>query len=539
MNIKKLPKNIFSSLAADVKRITLDYHLYILITIYAVFFGRFIFIMNDISISLLAAFWVDHGMMLDSMLKILQLKTLFNQMQAYQSSYYGWSYFFISFLFLAPIKLVASLMLMRPYIVVFIGLKILHFIYGLLSLISFYFLMTRFASRFQALLLTLILMLASPLTEFFYLFHPETIGVFFLNLSCIYLFDFLKQKKNDGADLLTKYYIITLFLTLATLAKPTFFLIAAPLYISLLVVYIEKLDRSILAFVKSSKFWHLLLKTSCFSIVVFFIINPFFFFNFIQSVKLQVGNALFFSNDSLTYGSWFESLTAWILFVNNSPLLLALVLSTIIIFVYLVIGSLNKSSNQRNLFIFLLIEFAVLFNIIFTATSMRLFIDARYLIPILPLMMLNVFMVISRITKISFIPVKIKNLFFILILALLSCSYFKANLNHMNSFYNYKQSVKYQVYSYIENNISDGSTILYDQFVGIPDNKKIIPYHYWNYKNDELRNIDAQYIIFDPEFKYNGKYHEKLIILREIIQNDDYEKIKTIGTIEIWRKTKP
>ncbi len=545
--MKKLLKSIFTILISDTKKIALDRHLYILIAIYAAFFGRFIFIMNDASISLLTAFWVDHGMMLDSMLKMLQLKTLYNQTQAYQSSYYGWTYFFISFLFLAPIKLMASLMLMRSYLIIFVGLKILHFFYGLLSCISFYFLMTRFTSKFRALLLSLILMLASPLTEFFYLFHPETIGVFFLNLGCIYLADLLKQKSNIKAELLTKYYIIVLFLTLSTLSKPTFFLIAAPLYLSLLVIYIEKSGQSILALLKSSKFWHLLLKTLCFSVAIFFLINPFFFFNFGQSIKLQIGNALFFSNDSLTYNSGFESLAIWISFIGNRPLLLASTLSTSMVFTYLGISmsqnyfkprQLTYQNQISNSAIYLFIQFTILLNILFTATTMRLFIEARYLIPILPLMLINVFMVISKITESSLIPTKIRNLVFALLLAALSYSYLKTNLNSMNNFYHYKRDVIYKVYSYIENNILDGSAILYDQFVGIPDNKKIIPYHYWNYQSEELRNINAEYVIFDPEFKYNNKYHESLIILKEIVQMQDYRKIATIGKIEIWQKNK-
>jgi hypothetical protein len=547
--MKKLLKSIFTSLIYDTKKIVLDYHLYILIAIYAAFFGRFIFIMNDISISLLAAFWVDHGMMLDSMLKMLQLETLYNQTQAYQSSYYGWTYFFISFLFLAPIKLVASLMLIRSYAIVFVGLKILHFFYGLLSCMSFYFLMTRFTSKFRALLLSLILMLASPLTEFCYLFHPETIGVFFLNLGCIYLVDLLKQKSNTKAELLVKYYIIVLFLTLATLSKPTFFLIAAPLYLSLIVVYIEKSKQSILAFLKSLKFWYLLLETLCFSVAIFFVINPFFFLNFSRSIKLQIGNASFFSNYSLAYDSWFESLMVWISFIGNRPLLLASVLSTGIVFIYFGIRrSLNKFSHnahqnhfkwrQMDLDLYLFIQFTILLNILFTTFSMRMFIDARYLIPILPLMLVNLSMVTSKITEASFIPTKTRNLVFTLILAAISYGYLKTNLNNMNSFYHYQENVKYKIYSYIQNNIPDGSVILYDQFVGIPNNKKIIPHHYWNYKSDELKNINAEYIIFNPEFKYHDKYHDNLIILREIVQTQDYKKIATIGTIEIWQKNR-
>ena len=410
--------------------------------------------------------------------------------------------------------------------------------------------MTRFASKFRALLLSLILMLASPLTEFFYLFHPETIGVFFLNLGCIYLVDLLKQKSNSKAELLTKYYIIVLFLTLSTLSKPTFFLIAAPLYISLLVIYIEKSEQSILAFVKSLKFWYLLLKTLSFSVVIFFLINPFFFLNFSQSIKLQIGNALFFSNYSLTYNSWFESLMAWASFIGSFQLLLASVLSTGIVFIYLGMGSCkvgptlmsrkkNKIySNPKDLSIYLFIQFAVLLNILFTAVSMRLFIDARYLIPVLPLMLVNVSMVISKLTETSFIPTKTKNLVFTLILVALSYNYLKTNLNHLDDFYHYKQNVKYKVYSYIQNNIPDGSVILYDQFVGIADNKKITPHHYWNYKSDELKNINAEYIIFNPEFKYNNKYHDNLIILKEIVKTQDYEKIKEIGEIEIWQKNR-
>ena len=510
-------------------------YIWSLIIIYTVFFGYSVFIMNDVNQSVLSAigcahsFGCDQASMLDSMLKMLELKTLYNQMAAYHSSYYGWTYFFISFWFLLPVKLITWLMGIPPYLPIFIGLKVLNVIYGVLAGISFYFLMTRFTNKFCALLFSLILILASPLTHYIYTFHPEAIGVFFLNISCIYLVDLLRQQSNQ--NVLPWYSIILISLTLATLSKPMFFLITAPLYLVLGAIYIKKSEQIVSVFIRSSEFKKMLGRSIYFPVIIFLLINPFFFLNLKRSIYLQLENIFAHRYSSLTMHTWQESLMTWMSAISSDLFLLIGIISTNLVLLYL---CLDKRLDRFLRHVFLFIQLAVVFNIVFIFFNMRLIIRSTYLVQVLPFLLINVFLVISTLVKIFAPSEKIRGIFLVIVSVMLAYGSLKSNLGTIRSFYDYQHISSYRVFLYIRHNVPDGVIIIHDHLVGIPDEKK--SYHYWQHSENTLKALGADYVIFYPELKFNNIYHEQTVVLKEIIRTQRYKKIKTIDNIEIWQK---
>jgi 4-amino-4-deoxy-L-arabinose transferase-like glycosyltransferase len=275
-NVKIFVSDLNQFLRRELKELRFDRYVYWLCIIFTAVFLNTIFIMNDLNSSVLGSISADHASMFESMKMILSTSGLYNMHEGYHSSFYGWTYFFFSFWLLLPVKILFSLWEADTAIPIFIGLKTLHFFYGLLAAISFYYLARRFFNKIVSFGAAFILTFATSLTEYNYLFHPETIGVFFLNLACIYLIDFARGK-NKESDREIYYWAILLFLVLCTLAKPTFFLITAPLYICLFTLTLKQKNiilNSTIAFKNSLK---ILRKTILFSLSVFFIIHPFFF----------------------------------------------------------------------------------------------------------------------------------------------------------------------------------------------------------------------------------------------------------------------
>lgn len=528
-----LIKSIIRLLATDLKKIYFNKYIYFIIAVYVGSFGFSVFIMNDINISLLGALGVDHASMLDSMIKMLNLNTLYDQTTGYHSSYYGWTYFAISFIFLAPIKLIAWALGINSYLPIYIGLKVLHLLYGLLAGISFYYLLGKFTTNIYALVGVLIMALCSPITIYHYRFHPETVGVFFLNLACIYLINLARRNKLIKKDLFCNYLMILLFLVLSTLAKPTFILITAPIYLCLLSVYIRNLGKPIFSYLKSNDFKKFFAKSIGWSLVIFFIINPFFFIKLKEAIWRQLDNV--HAHAVAPKILWHESIAAWISTIASDPFITFSILATVIVVVCLWLNKKMERFLRNNL---LFVQFAVLGYILFVILSFKLSSTSIYLIPIWPLLAINSIVLISYIAKRLPLPSGANATLSLMIIAIMSFGNFKANLTGIEDFANYKEGVQYKIFAYIKNNIPNGSSIMHDHYVSIPDGKDIKSYHYWQNSIDTLRDIETNYIIFNPELKFNNHYQEATLILKEHVKNHSYKKMQTIECIEIWERIK-
>jgi hypothetical protein len=211
------------------------------------------------------------------------------------------------------------------------------------------------------------------------------------------------------------------------------------------------------------------------------------------------------------------------------------IIATGIVWIYFCV---NRHLDKFLCNMFLFIQSAVLLCIFLIVSSMRLFTYTLYFIPVLPLLLISIFLVISKIIKSLSLPHNINNIIFITICACLAYGGIKLSAHEANRFYSYQALTQYKIFSYIKTTIPDGATIIHDHCIGIPEDKKIRSYHYWQHPNDLLITLDADYIIFNPEFKINDKYIEGTLALRQNIQRNHYKKIKAIDDVEIWQKIK-
>jgi hypothetical protein len=521
------------ALSNDWKKSTFDKYLFFIAVIYSAIYSRAIFEMNDISLTLVQAFGVDHGSMLASMLSMLEWDKLYNQTMGYHSSYYGWTYFFISFVLLLPIKIFVWFLGIDSYLPILIGLKILHFFYGLLSGVTFYFLMIKFSDRIFAFVFTLILLLASPLSLYLYTLHPESVGIIFLNLASIYLIDLLNYEVRDKTKTTHQYYIILLFLVLSALSKLSFLLITAPLYIMLLAIYLEKTKRLSWRFLRSSDFRGLFLKSILFAITVFFVINPFFFIHIKFSIMRQIELVAILSNSPVALQNHNEVLAAWVAVFLSSPILLMCIASTLIVSIYIFVKKIKRPFVNKSL---LFLQFCIIAIFLYFIFTIKLFISSHYFIPLVPFMLINVFLVVKEMKRYMPVPELLKPIIFITILSSITYMDIVRNIESMNDFYSYKNKSQYKIYSYIKNEIANNKTIIHDHTVAIPDGMQIHSFHYWQNSIETLLDVgrNADYIIFYPEFKVNGKLTDRTIILMDIIKNHHYKKIKDVDGIEVW-----
>lgn len=510
-----------------------DRIVFALLAIHVAIFGWQIVTANDLAPDALDIIGADHSSVMRAMLTILEQGTLFDQTAAYHSSYYGWTYFFLSFLLLAPVKLVAWALNLDTAKAVYIGLKTLTVAYGALAIVTFYWLARLFFSASLSFLLAILLMTASPLTSYFYLFHPEPVGIIFLNLSLILLIEFVRRHENIGESAGPIYFIILALLVLSTLAKPTFFLMTFPAYLCLMATFLaaEKKGRSTQQAL--AQIPQLLFRSTFFALAIFFVVNPYFFWHLRRSINSQVENIGAHRSSMLALTDWQSTAEAWFYKIAGDPLLGYSCVSLILAAGYL-IGSRHRGEFATKIYIFLCLS--VIAAVIFIITQFRLFVTPHYFDPILPPLLISAMFTANMASREALHGSVARTTLIAVILALLAIPGVVGNTGSLLNYYHYADSDSYKAYQWINSNVASGSSIIHDHFVSKPRNDKIKDMHYWQIPEDELRKYPAAYIIFNPEFKVNGKTQDGTRILINRIETEPYIKIKTIGPIEIYRR---
>jgi len=93
----------------------------------------------------------------------------------------------------------------------------------------------------------------------------------------------------------------------------------------------------------------------------------------------------------------------------------------------------------------------------------------------------------------------------------------------------YQDSLPYKVYSYIEENIPDGSKITYDQFVAIPSGKEITGCSYWKgCGTDYIEEFKPDYVLFAENWTMNGEITPETERLIKYVKNHHFNLIDTI-----------
>jgi hypothetical protein len=82
----------------------------------------------------------------------------------------------------------------------------------------------------------------------------------------------------------------------------------------------------------------------------------------------------------------------------------------------------------------------------------------------------------------------------------------KSTLHDSELRLDYKNSIAFKTYKYINNNIRSGDKIVHDHFVAVPSNMNNISCHFWHgCGTDYIEEFNPTYVMFNPIFSFNGK----------------------------------
>jgi hypothetical protein len=500
----------------------------LIIILFSILFLPHVFVVVK-DINFVIAYEVDPGSIIQSILSLYQHS--YNMNAAYHSQYYGWTYYSLNFLLIAPVYIAHTLKVVANDYFLFVSIRFILFLIGLASVLAFYEVAYRTLKHSFLSFMAAILYIASPVVfKFFYFIHPETTGILFILLSVLCLLQYIDAKASDY-----RWYSFGLLSLVLSILSKHVFVIFAPGVIFLFIYYYCFYQKvSFFQFVFSRKFVEILLKSILFSIFIFFIINPYAFFQ----PKIFITNQIFlFSSSTQSALTNIEAIVAWIKVIKTIPI----VLISIFLFPFTFLGAIFFGRYQRiGMALYSVNILSAIIFVIIMVISSRFLITETYFAPVFPFFVLNLMSIPlfiinkwnrSAVKLIIYLPL-LYFLFFVLIRD------FSASLPEGYNRFMYQNSETYKVYMYIEENIPSKSKIAYDQFVAIPSDKNIKGCHYWQgCGTDYIEDFQPDYIIFNKNWTFNGFVHLPTQRLIKYITDHNFKLIDTIGTLGVWEKT--
>jgi hypothetical protein len=453
-------------------------------------------------INLISAFEVDPGSIVASINDLFN-KPIYNMLNGYHSKFYGWTYFSINFLLLTPLKILLYLFGIKSQTPILFAIKIIYFSIGLLMALAFYQVLNKL-SRDRLLIINFlfsILFIVSSVHHVFYFIHPESTGALFIFLGISSLLLFIKEGK------LLLYYIGVIFLVMASLAKQTFFIAALPILFCFIDGYRKKINMSPSPFLTSSHFFKLLKNTFYLSLLVFFIIHPYAFVKPIEFLKFQYSLSQSFSSAGDV--GYLHSINSWVGLIKYNPLMYFSFVSLPLVIPFAFF--MYKKSNLYEYFLVSVNGIAAFFIFLFVAYGNRLVYSDAYLFPCYLFLFFNIFGIVQ------FLIIETKKFKFLLFrefFYITSIGFFvfliavgiKSTLHDSLRRLDYKNSIAFRTYEYINNNVKPGDKIAHDHFVAVPSNMNNISCHFWHgCGTDYIEEFNPTYVMFNPIFSFNGK----------------------------------
>jgi hypothetical protein len=105
----------------------------------------------------------------------------------------------------------------------------------------------------------------------------------------------------------------------------------------------------------------------------------------------------------------------------------------------------------------------------------------------------------------------------------------KSTLHDSEVRLDYKNSIAFRTYEYINNNIKSGDKIAHDHFVAVPSNMNNISCHFWHgCGTDYIEEFNPTYVMFNPNFSFNGPSKETLR-LKKYIKDHNMKLVSSIA----------
>src|SRR5215211_5127815 len=104
----------------------------VLMILFTVLFLPHVFIAVE-DVTLLRAYEVDPGSIVDSIESLYQRSSFYNMNVSYHSRFYGWTYYWINFILVAPVYILMALRLLHGYYFFLVSIRFVLFLIGLVS----------------------------------------------------------------------------------------------------------------------------------------------------------------------------------------------------------------------------------------------------------------------------------------------------------------------------------------------------------------------------------------------------------------------
>ena len=474
----KLSSSLYSHLSKD--------KVYVLLAvIFSILYLPHVFILVE-DLGLISAFEADPGVIMGTMDQLLIPP--YDMHDAYLSRAYGWTYFAINAVILAPIKFVSYIFDIENKFLFYMTTRLILFLIGLISVIAFYELAKLlFSNKFISCIAALLYIISPVGAKFFYFLHPETTGSMFIFLAVICLLKFIKTPQNNNL-----YFWGLTCLVLAALSKQIFFFISVPIVYIFFHYYCNFYNKTYLAFFTSRVFVSLMGISVAISLTILFIIYPQAILEPLEFIRLQTRLRNIFTEDK----PLMESVIAWADIIKRLPVialsLFFLPTAIVSILIY------NKSKNDK-FFLYSINLISILFIVFLVVTNNRHLFAPTYLQPIYPFCILALLGITIYIKNIKYSVLKALSItacasFFLLVLCSNIYTVIPDNINRLM----YKESIAYQTNMYTKNNITSTDKVAHDHYVSFPNNMRNLGCHYWQGcgNSDTLNEYKPNYVMF-------------------------------------------
>jgi hypothetical protein len=463
-----------------------NFYKFLIIITFSIFFLPHVFIMNE-DFNLLMAFEVDSGSLATSINQLFN-KPYYNMFNGYHTTYYGWTYAAINFIFLVPLKLISIVFKLDVTSVLILNIKIVFFFINLFSVLILLRLCNKIIEtkyHFLGFILTIIYVF-SPFREIFTFLHPETTGILFTFLGIVYLLDYNKKFKTKFL-----YYSFSCFV-LAVLSKQSFaFSSIFFIFFTILIFLKDKInfkEKSLLF----KPIISILIKFFLIFLFIFFLIHPYAFFYVMKFYGSQFELSKSFSTINNTDKDIMTFIKLWIsLYKNELFYVIPFYCSIINLFILLI----SKKKNLFKIYLNFLLILCVITTIIFFAKVNHVNISLRYYQILIPLIFLQMLLFLDTILTKNLINNKYQISLISAFLIIYIVPEIRKTHDVLTVRLSYKDTPTYKTYQFINNNLNINDRIANDHFIAIPEKLNNIQCHYWR----ECNSYEA-IVKFNPNY---------------------------------------
>jgi hypothetical protein len=493
------------------------YNIYklILFLLFTSLFLPQVFILNE-DTNLISAYEVDPASLIVSINSLFNFP-YYNMFSGHHTSYYGWTYASLTFLFLLPFKFFFFIFKIDFTFFSILLIRFVFYLIGLFSVFALFRLCRKVLGTKNLVInfLLAVLFIFSPFVNLFYSLHPETTGILFTFLAANYLFDYANKFKTRF------YYYSFICLVLAALSKQHFFISSFFFSIFLFVLFYKK-NKIILL---SSVFFKEIIKVFLLSLFIFFLIHPYAFL-----MPFRFFNSQIFIATEMTVKDNLGFLDTFILWVNLYKSSSLFLFSMIFNILNIIIIFQKKHSSIEKIFNFTLF-LIIVFTIFYFSIGNKNNISFYHYQAIYPIIFLQLLLFLKTIFNLSFFNQMQLKILLISLLLIFPIYNFGPTVKSLQQRFLYKEGVSYRSYEYIKENLSLNDKIANDHTVAIPRSMQDITCHYWQGCNtyNQILNFQPNYIAFyDPLPVWSWSENLEGKALRKYAEDKKMKLVKSI-----------